>query len=190
MSDPMDSNNQTTNKVVVVEGYHDLARIKTIYPQLEVVITNGSEISKDTLQELKRLNNERGLLLFLDPDVPGERIRRIINDYVGPTAHAFLPKEKCISKNKKKVGIEHASKEDIIIALSSFKITSNLPNKSITMQDLYDLDLIGKQDSKQRRIKLTKQLGIGLANGKTLLHKLQMFQYTKEDIIHHLEVIK
>lgn len=182
----MDSNNLTTNKVVVVEGYHDLARIKSIYPHLDIVTTNGSEISEETLQELVQLNQQRGLLLFLDPDVPGERIRRIINDRVGPTAHAFLPKEKCISKNKKKVGIEHANKADIIDALSSFKMTKNEPVKSITMQELYELDLIGKPNSKQRRIQLTKELGIGLANGKTLLHKLQMFQLTKDDIIKHL----
>jgi ribonuclease M5 len=182
----MDLNNQTTTKVVVVEGYHDLARIKSIYPDIDIVITNGSEISEDTLRELTILNQERGLILFLDPDVPGERIRRIINDRVGVTAHAFLPKEKCISKSKKKIGIEHANKEDIIEALSSFKMTVNNSNKSITIQDLYDLNLIGKKDSKQRRIQLTKQLGIGLANGKTLLHKLQMFQLTKEDIIKHL----
>lgn len=182
----MDLNNQTTNKVVVVEGYHDLARIKSIYPNIDVVITNGSEISEDTLKELTKLNKERGLILFLDPDVPGERIRRIINDRVGPTAHAFLPKEKCISKNKKKVGIEHANEDDIKAALASYKMTSETSSKTINIQDLYDLGLIGKQQSKQRRLQLTKELGIGLANGKTLLHKLQMFQLTKDDIIKHL----
>lgn len=185
MSVPMDSNNNKY-KVVVVEGYHDLARIKAIYPQLDVVITNGSDINEETLQELSVLNQQRGLILFLDPDVPGERIRRIINDRVGPTSHAFLPKEKCISKNKKKVGIEHAQKEDIIQALADFKTTTNKPTSNLTMLDLYALDLVGKTNSKQRRIQLTKKLGIGLANGKTLLHKLQMFNLSKEDILTHL----
>ena len=59
----------------------------------DVVITNGSEISEDTLNELKILNQKRGLILFLDPDYQGERIRRLINDYVGETKHAFLSKK-------------------------------------------------------------------------------------------------
>lgn len=178
----MDSNNKQ-NKVVVVEGNHDLARIKAIYPDFDVVITNGSEISEETLIELKRLNEERGLVLFLDPDVPGERIRRMINDYVGDTTHAFLPKEYCISKNKKKVGIEHASSTHIKEALDTYKYASTNPVSDLTIQDLYELKLTGHPDAKQRREQLTKTLGIGLANGKTLLTKLRMFQISKDNII-------
>ena len=93
--------NSEPNKVVVVEGYHDLSRLRDIFPNLDIVVTNGSEISQTTLDELKALNESRGLILFLDPDVPGERIRRIIQEYVGETAHAFIPKHLCISKNGK-----------------------------------------------------------------------------------------
>ena len=79
----MDLQNNNIKEVVVVEGYHDLAKLKSIYPDIDVVITNGSEISLSTLNELKSLNKQRGLILFLDPDYQGERIRRLINDYVG-----------------------------------------------------------------------------------------------------------
>ena len=77
-------------EVIVVEGYHDLSKLRQIYDNVDIVITNGSEISQTTLEELKILNKTRGLILFLDPDYQGERIRRIINDYVGETKHAFL----------------------------------------------------------------------------------------------------
>ena len=170
----------------MVEGYHDLSRIRAIFPHLDIVITNGREISSETLNELKLLNQTRGLILFLDPDVPGERIRRIINDHVGETAHAFLPKERCISKNKKKVGIEHASREDIINALSTYRHTDTTPSPQWTIQDLIELKLIGHSYAKTRRQQLSESLGIGLANGKTLLRKLQMFGLSKDDIISHL----
>jgi ribonuclease M5 len=177
------------NEVVVVEGYHDLAKLRSIYPQIDIVITNGSEISKETLNELKILNSLRGLILFLDPDYQGERIRRMINDYVGDTKHAFLPKEKCISKNKKKVGIEHAKKDDIMKALKNImttNITHNSKNK-IEIKDLYNLKLTGCKNAKSNRKKLTENIGIGLSNGKTLLRKLNMFAITKEEIIQVLK---
>ena len=34
------------NEIVVVEGMHDLERLKSIYKDIDVLITNGSEIDK------------------------------------------------------------------------------------------------------------------------------------------------
>lgn len=182
----MDLNN-TIKEVVVVEGYHDLARLRHIYPQLDVVITNGSEVSTTTLDELKLLNQTRGLILFLDPDYQGERIRSIINDYVGETLHAFLPKKECISKNKKKVGIEHASLAAIKTALENVLTSTNYTYSTITMHDLRQLQLVGCPNAKERRKTLVEKLGIGLCNGKTLLRKLHMFNINIEDIIQALK---
>ena len=169
-------------EVVVVEGYHDLAKLKAIYETIDIYITNGSEISDETLKELKILNEKRGLILFLDPDYQGERIRRIINDYVGETKHAFLKKKDCISKNKKKVGIEHAKRDVIVKGLTSFYMSSNSPTINIEFEDLYRLNLIGNSNSKALRKQLGEELGIGLNNGKTLLKKLNMFNINIEQI--------
>ncbi len=170
------------NEVVVVEGYHDLAKLKAIYSNLDIYITNGSEISADKLSELKALNESRGLILLLDPDYQGERIRRVINDYVGPTKHAFMNKKDCISKNRKKVGIEHAKKDKIIKALSSFYTTKDDVYNKVEISDLYSLGLIGKPYSKALRLSLGEKLGIGLNNGKTMLNKINMFGITLEEI--------
>lgn len=176
----MDSLNKR-NEVVVVEGYHDLAKLKEIYPTIDVVITNGSEISKETLSELKQLNEQRGLILFLDPDYQGERIRRIINDYVGETKHAFMQKDDCINKKKTKVGIEHADSLKIKEALDKIYVQRN-DIKNLDIKDLYFYNLIGDQGSKKLRKKVSDKLGIGLCNGKTLLKKLNMFNITKEEL--------
>lgn len=173
-------------EVVVVEGYHDLAKLKSIYDEIDIVITNGSEISKETLEELRILNQTRGLILFLDPDYQGERIRKMINEYVGITKHAFLPKHKCINKKKTKVGIEHALKSDISTALSHV-IEEKITQKNIfILKDIYDLNLIGCRNAKLNRKVLTENLGIGLSNGKSLLRKLNMFGFTKEEITQNL----
>lgn len=170
------------NEVVVVEGYHDLAKLREIDKTLDIVITNGSEISEETLIELKKLNEERGLILLLDPDYQGERIRRVINDYVGPTKHAFVKKKDAINKKKTKVGIEHVKKELIIESLSSFYTSSPSNENLVKRKDLYDLDLMGRPNSKQLRKKLCEELGIGLSNGKTLLNKINMFSITIQQI--------
>ena len=175
-------NNYQIKEVVVVEGYHDLAKLKAIFESIDVYITNGSEISQETLDELKVLNEKRGLILFLDPDYQGERIRRIINDHVGETKHAFLKKKDCISKNKKKVGIEHAKSDVIIKGLTSFYTSSNTTNKMIEYKDLNALKLIGNKDSKRLRKLIGEELGIGLNNGKTLLKKINMFNIDIKEI--------
>ena len=178
----MKSLNNKIDEVVVVEGYHDLAKLKAIYEDIDVYITNGSEVIDNTLKELKKLNETRGLILFLDPDYQGERIRRIINDFVGPTKHAFLKKKDSINRTRTKVGIEHADNEKIIIALESFFTVQTSIRSMITMNDMYQLDLLGKPNSKRLRLELGEKLGIGLNNGKTMLNKLNMFGIKLEKI--------
>ena len=183
----MVSINNYLKEVIVVEGYHDLSKLKEINANWDVTITNGSEVSKKTLDELKILNKQRGLILFLDPDMQGERIRRLINDYVGDTLHAFLPKHQCISRNRKKVGIEHADKKYIIQAISNVKSGEYKSNLEIELKDLYQLGLIGDKDSKNKRKRISEQFGIGLCNGKSLCRKLNMFNISKEEVITALE---
>ena len=37
------------NQVIVVEGSHDEQKLKSIYPEIDCIVTNGSEISTETL---------------------------------------------------------------------------------------------------------------------------------------------
>lgn len=177
-------------EVIVVEGYHDLSKLHEINPNWDIVITNGSEVSQSTLNELNLLNKSRGLILFLDPDMQGERIRRLINAYVGDTLHAFLPKHQCISKNKKKVGIEHATKAHILEAINSVKTGVYKSDQILDLKDLYQMGLIGKSDSKSKRKLVSEHFGIGLCNGKSLCRKLNMFNIDKEAVISALEAFK
>ena len=95
------------NEIVVVEGLHDLERLKSIYEDIDVLITNGSEI-EENLPTIIEASKKRDIILFLDPDYPGERIRKKITEVIPNAKHAFLKKDLAISKNKKQVGIEHA----------------------------------------------------------------------------------
>lgn len=168
--------------VIVVEGNHDKAKIHEIYPDADVIITNGSEISDSTLEALKHASKKRGLILMLDPDSPGERIRRVIVDAVGPTKHVFLKKDTCIDHKKRKVGIEHARPSVIEEALSDHVHHDSGRAPALTQGDLLELGLVGTKNARKNRDKVTKHFSIGHANGKTLIKKLAMFGITREAI--------
>ncbi|MDE6408379.1 MAG: ribonuclease M5 [Anaeroplasmataceae bacterium] len=165
--------------VIVVEGLHDKIRIESVYPNANVVITNGSEISDSTIKMLQALSKTNQIIIFTDPDSPGEKIRNQVASAVPSAYHAFLRKKDSISRNGKKVGIEHASKECIIESLS--KVYSNQQEEdTITLQDIYELGLMGMPNSADVREKLSDELNIGKPNAKTFLKRVNMLQIKKE----------
>ncbi len=169
------------SSVIVVEGLHDKIKVESVYPEAFVVITNGSEISKDTISLLKKLSIDNDIIVFTDPDSPGEKIRCEIENAIPGVLHAFLRKKDCISKNHKKVGIEHASKECIINSLA--KLYSNKGySDTITIYDMYEYNLMGMPNSAILREKIADELNIGKPNGKTFLKRLNMLQIKKEDL--------
>lgn len=163
--------------VVVVEGKNDANKIKSIFPDVNVIITNGSEINKQTINDIYKASLVDEVVLCLDPDGPGEKIRRKIIEKVENVSQVFANKYKAISKNKKKVGIEHMSKEDIVNMFKDIKMIKH--NNEITYIQLYEL---GFMTSKQKRISLCEKLGISYCNGKQLLKRLNMFGISMEEI--------
>lgn len=167
--------------IIVVEGYHDESKIKAVYPNLDVIVTNGSEISKETLNLIKKLSEDNEIVIFTDPDYPGERIRKKILEIAPNAKQLFLRKKDCISNNNKKVGIEHASKELIKEALDSILIVNKNEN-NLDMNDLFDLGLIGSNNSAILREKLADYLNLGKPNGKTILKRLNILGLKKDEV--------
>ncbi|MBP3398387.1 MAG: ribonuclease M5 [Erysipelotrichaceae bacterium] len=101
-------------EVIVVEGKNDTAVLKG-YFDCDTIETHGSCLSEFTLNLIESMQKKRGVIIFTDPDYPGERIRTQINQRVRGCKNAFVPKE--MAKTSKKVGVEHASKEVLEEAL-------------------------------------------------------------------------
>ena len=169
------------NEVLVVEGKNDKARILAIFPHLNVITTNGSEISEETLDMIEELSKEHEIILFLDPDYPGERIRNIILNRVPNCTSVYIKKSKAIDERKHKVGVEHASDADLIEALKH-RITYGEKVNNFTLNDLYSLGLLGGRDSAERRKFLASKLHIGEPNGKSLLKRLNFLQVSFEKV--------
>ncbi|MFW5838322.1 MAG: ribonuclease M5 [Bacillota bacterium] len=174
---------QFNKEVFVVEGNHDKAKLKSIYPMCDVVITNGKEISRDTLELLRALNASRGLILILDPDFPGKSIRQRINDYVGPTKHVFLSKQQCIDPIKQKVGLEHASIAYLKSMIDQHVLKSQIEHRILTMSDMVSLGLSGSPCASQKRRAIAAYFHLGECNAKTMLKRLNMFNIQKDAIL-------
>ena len=165
-------------EVIVVEGINDTKRLKSFF-DVETIETHGLSLSKETIELIKKVNETRGVILFLDPDTPGEKIRNKINSEIPNLKNAFICKED--GRTKKKVGIEHANKEVLQAALENL-VTYGESKNSITQQDLYELGLNGEKDSAKKREIIAKHFHLGKCNSKTMFIKLNLLGIIKADI--------
>ena len=170
-------------EVIVVEGKHDAEKLAKCV-EADVIVSNGTHVSKEFLALCKDLNERRGIIVFTDPDGPGEQIRRKIIEEVGTTKHASL--HILQTKKKQKVGIEHADCEDILEALKH-SATYDIVRTSIEWSDFIALGLSGKSDSQERRDILSEAFHYPKSNAKTSFKYLNMIGISYEEC---LEILK
>jgi ribonuclease M5 len=156
-------------QIIVVEGIHDQQKLESIFPGIECIVTNGSSVNDRTIEAIKRAQEERGVILFLDPDFPGKKISNFIFDRIEGLNVAIIKKSDAISKNKKKVGIEHASEKSIKAALDSIICVKSTQFYPISQKDLRPYFLFGYPDSQTKRDYLCDQIGLPRCNGKALI---------------------
>ncbi len=165
-------------EVIVVEGKNDTLNLKK-YFDVETIETHGLGLSKETLEYIKEVNTKKGVILFLDPDTPGEKIRKRINDYIPGLKNAFILKED--AKTSKKVGVEHAGYKALNEALSHLVTYSDV-KPSLTVNDMYELSLVGNDNSERLRDIISRKYHIGKCNGKTMLKRLNLLGVTREEL--------
>lgn len=162
-------------EVVVVEGKTDTNKLKSLF-QVETIETNGSEISIQTLELIKKVNSTRGVILFLDPDGPGEKIRKTIINYVqSDIKNCFISKSDIISD--KKIGIAEASNEAIINAINNVS-TFNSNQTSINLDEWNQLNV----NSKDIRQHICSCLNISYCNNKQLFKRVNMLGLTYSNL--------
>ena len=171
-------------EVIVVEGRDDINAVKAAL-DAEVIATGGYSYGPKFIRTLKEISRRRDIIIMTDPDFAGEKIRRDLAKHIPQAKHAYLPQGKALKKDD--IGVENASKEDIIEALN--KARANLIEKEInfTKEDLLELGLIGSSSSSKKREILGNYLGIGYGNGKQFLHRLNSLGVSKEEFIKAVE---
>ena len=118
--------------------------------------------------------------LALRESEPLEQIRRRIVAAVGPCKHARVPREEC-RREDGNIGIENASPEAIRLALEQARPEELAPRRCFKNIDLVRHGLNGTQNAASRRRRLGELLGIGDANARQLLRRLNHYGVTREE---------
>lgn len=174
-------------EIIVVEGRDDTNRVKEAI-DCDTFETNGSALTKKKIERLIFLEKTRGLIVLTDPDYAGKRIRGIIEKNIPTAKHAYISNKKAVD-SKGKIGIEAASKEDIIAAIKNHYTPMDEVKNDISNEILIELGLVGGTTSKVLREELCERLNIGYTNAKQLLNKLNMYNISKERLLDEMTKI-
>ena len=160
-------------EVLVVEGKMDVVAIDRAV-DADCIITGGFTLNRRTLADIEHAYNRRGIIILTDPDSAGERIRKFLTERFPNAKHAFVPK-------LDDIGIEQASPEAIRAALERVRTLTFEPTDEFTMADLVVNRLNGSEDAVARRSRLGEILGLGFANAKTFLKRLNHYGVTRAE---------
>lgn len=165
-------------EVLVVEGKMDVVAIDKAV-EADCIITEGFNLKPQALDSIAKAYQKRGIIIMTDPDSAGERIRRFLTKRFPEAKHAFIPKEDATANND--IGIEQASPEAIRTALAKVRTMDWEPTNNFTGADLLRAGISGSPAASEKRAKLGAVLGIGYANAKTFLQRLNHYGITLQE---------
>ena len=166
-------------EVIVVEGTHDAARLKTFF-DCETIVTGGMGMRDGVLERIRDARRHGDVIIFTDPDGPGAKIRRWVDEAVPGCRHAFVMKED--ARTSRKVGVEHASYEVLKEALDHAVTWTEADRETISAAEFSELGLLGGTNSEERRTKVARAFHIGQGSAKALRKSLNRLGITKEEV--------
>lgn len=165
-------NKTIVDGVIVVEGKSDVLFLETFIKPIDFIITNGSEISKETLSTIKEYSKKYKIIVLTDPDFPGKKIRDTINENIDNCYNAFVSKEVSIKKNK--VGVAESTKEEVLKTLQNLHIFSkSLQNPTISLKDLAEWGYF-EINQKEFRNYISKKYNFDSVNTKTFIKRINL----------------
>ncbi|HIZ11965.1 MAG TPA: DUF4093 domain-containing protein [Candidatus Eubacterium faecavium] len=159
------------DEAVIVEGRYDKIKLSNILDAL-IIETNGFGIYKDKarLAFIRKLADERGLILITDSDRAGLQIRNYISAGIPKERikHIYIPDIYGKEKRKKepskegKLGVEGISDEILEKLFRDLQIKSKrvTADDRLTNYDLFAAGLSGRENAAEKRKKLLKALDL------------------------------
>jgi ribonuclease M5 len=170
-------------EIIVVEGLHDKQVVERVF-DTDIWVLGGDRIAHTLIMELQRASRTRGIIVFTDPDGPGERIRRRLADGIPNCKHAFISKHTARSSTGTRVGIEFAVEDAVRASILSARTELSQPSSEgpvFQMEDLRLVGLVGTGAAAARREAVGRVLNIGYANAKSFLRKLNALGISKTE---------
>ena len=156
-------------ETIIVEGIYDKQKLESVCDAL-VVPTYGFSIftDRDRLSYIRTLAEKTGVILLLDSDTAGFKIRTFLQNELkqGKVLHAYIPTISGKEKRKKApsaegtLGVEGISGETLLEILKKVCTEKEKPKKEITSMDFYRDGLSGGPESRQMREKLAEYLSL------------------------------
>ena len=173
-------------EVIVVEGKQDIAAVKRAV-DAECIATEGFNLLPRTISRIGDAYKKRGIIILTDPDSAGERIRKYLAERFPEAKHAFVPREEANANND--IGIEQASPAAIRDALGKVRLHEWQPANEFSWQDIIMNRLSGVPDAAARRAVVGERLGIGYANAKGFLYRLNHYGVTRAEFVEALMAV-
>lgn len=160
--------------IVIVEGKTDTSKLQSLF-DVQTIETNGSALSKKTINVIKEVAKHNKIILLLDPDGPGQKIRTQLINEIDQCFNIFLEKKDI--KKSKKFGIAEAYDDALINAFNNLiKFDNN--QQSLDWNDYLSLNL----NTKQKRSIITCYFKLPECNHKKLFKWLNLMQITFIDL--------
>ena len=159
------------DEVIVVEGKYDKERVRKV-TDAPIICTHGFELyrSKRIINTLRKMSNERGIIILTDSDSAGFRIRNYIKRCLGKDAkirNAYIPSVKGKEKRKEKpgaegvLGVEGTDLKILTEILSRLAAASDDKSKEkIDKAEFFSDGFSGKPDSADCRRALAKYFSL------------------------------
>lgn len=186
-------------QAVIVEGKYDKIRLSNIVDTV-IVPVHGFSVYRDreTAELIRTLARTRGIVILTDSDSAGFQIRNKIKEIArgGSVINVYVPDIKGRERRKRepsKQGLLGVEGIDDDIILEAFRKAGVLAEKSeapkdpITKADLFDLGLIGAENSAQRRAALQRKLGLPERLSANMLLEMLNVIYTRERFLEEVK---
>ena len=191
-------------EAIVVEGRYDKNTLSQVVDAV-ILETAGFGVFKDQerLALLRRLAQQRGIIVLTDSDGAGFVIRNFLKGAIPPeqVKHAYIPDIRGKERRKRapgkegKLGGEGMPPQLLLEALERAGATfldgdgPRSPRGELTPAQLYVLGLTGRPDSAQRRQALLKRLDLPEhMSAKALLTVLNAL-YTSDEVIQLVQTL-
>ncbi len=157
---------------VIVEGKYDVIKLGSII-DATIIKTDGFSLfnSEETKDHIRKIAEKKGVIVFTDSDGAGLVIRNHLKSFLPPDKIINIYSPQISGKEKRKtspskegyLGVEGLSAETIRNLFIPFESKSERPTeRKVTKLDFFEDGLTGKDDSKQKRDRLKKLLGLPL----------------------------
>ena len=153
----------------------------------DCIITDGFRLRSAAIKNIRAAYEKRGIIILTDPDTVGERIRMRLAGMFPRARHAFIPVEDATNAGDGDIGVEQASPAAVRAALEKVRTPMKEPEETFSMSDMMHAGLTGTDDAAVRRAQVGRRLGLGFANAKTFLRRLNTYGITRAEFTAALE---